>query len=238
MTLIFSVLLLLQPNWTADINSWGIGILSFQKEANAYANRYQLPLAQKLPYFDGPNGKFAGYLLFQPPNEDLPYQEFYAFPLSEERQIVSQNDFQETGYEVSSLLVFERRNNWIKVLHHTLKGGKWVNLEGLKAHDLQFVDWLQFLVDNHHAYYPSEYGLNLRKGPGVSHERLFTVKGDLYRIQLTGKTALGLWAEVNVEEYNKHPCDDGELTGKKWTGWIKVLDDTGYPNIWFDTRGC
>jgi len=235
MSILLSFLLLFHPSWDTDPDLWGIGLISFSAEVSYFGDPFHLPRDQKLAYFDSPNGAYAGYLIFQQHDHQ---SELSISPLSEERQIATWEDSRETDYEVRSLLVFERRDNWVKVLHHTTKGGKWLNLEALKAHNLYYRDWLQYLTDHPTTFSPpQDFGLNLRKGAGVSYQKLESLKGDSYSIQLSGKTTLGTWAEVKVIKYDGYPCEDrAEIAS--WTGWIKVLDDKGFPNIWYYTRGC
>ena len=76
----------------------------------------------------------------------------------------------------------------------------------------------------------------MRSGPSTEYEKVQTLKGDTYIITCTGKTE-NLWAEVSVDYYEDHPCNGGSKV-QNWKGWIKFLDDKGFPNIWYYTRGC
>ncbi len=79
MSVLLSLMLLLQPNWDTDPDSWGIGSLQFKQGVETHNDNYLLPYDQKLPYFDAPNGDFASYLMLQI-NTDEYYQQLSLFP--------------------------------------------------------------------------------------------------------------------------------------------------------------
>ena len=68
-------------------------------------------------------------------------------------------------------------------------------------------------------------------------EKIVTMKGETFLIKLTGKTN-GNWAEVKVSEMDIPPCDGDAHEVNTYSGWIKAIDDKGFPNIWYNVVGC
>ncbi len=105
-------------------------------------------------------------------------------------------------------------------------------------------NWQDFLIENKDkflGYYANKPGLNLRSEPLKSAKVLKTLRGDLFEIKLQ-KEAQGNWNKVKVIKYQEHPCK-GNLTNEKnieyiLEGWIKTIDDSGTPNVWYYARGC
>ena len=62
------------------------------------------------------------------------------------------------------------------------------------------------------------------------------MKDICFFIEVTGES-IGLWIMVNVTEYDNGFCHEGKVI-RKYTGWIKALDDSGMPEIWYWPRGC
>jgi hypothetical protein len=71
-----------------------------------------------------------------------------------------------------------------------------------------------------------------------TYPRITTLRGEMVDIKPTGGRQ-ELWLEVEVVRYDIHPCVDGKgRVGEQWRGWLKAVDNQGYPNLWYSTRGC
>ena len=97
--------------------------------------------------------------------------------------------------------------------------------------------WKECFLKRNTGFFAPETGLNLRSGPGIHNSKIVTLRGDSYSITLTGKLN-GLWAEVEVELWEGNCCEEDCKVINNYKGWIKLLDNKGYPNVWFYTRGC
>jgi hypothetical protein len=87
--------------------------------------------------------------------------------------------------------------------------------------------------------------LNLREGPSVNSKKIRCILGnDWENGELTHLKILdyeGNWAKVEVITYTifEAPEDDESDSGFSFSeknrqyGWVKAIDDTGFPNIWF-----
>lgn len=146
-------------------------------------------------------------------------------------------DFIEVGYEGVVLKYYEEKGDLLKVLVNTSETSCYIKKSDLNKSGYVPMPWMQFLLNKNVEFYAPETGLNLRKGAGIDQEKIVTLRGDVFEIKLTGKTN-GLWAEVEVEKYDSHYCTGAHILEQKYKGWIKLLDDKGYPNIWFYSRGC
>lgn len=216
--------------------SWGIGILAPIPEKSS--SHHLLPKEQ-LNLYDSPNGEIK-YILWPETVEGFLYG-------SKEKVVagkVNRADRIETDYEATSLMYFQRSGDFVQVLYHSHPGGFWLSTIELKNINFQAMDWLTFLLQNKIYYYPwVQDGIHLREQPTRKSKSIRIMKGDTYEIHLTGNTT-GLWAEVQVIKYLVHPCSQADYGPSfvnktiKYNGWIKILDDKGYPNIWFFTRGC
>jgi hypothetical protein len=231
---------LLSLSWDTNPDHWGIGVLVPGVDAppqEDFATIF-LPQGVGLPYYDDAAGDLAGFLFQRAPDFEGMPGPILLCPIGEKPRPIEGYDFRETSYEMSNLIVFDRIDNWVRVLQNNLGLQAWMNLEDLWKVGFVFQPWMDFILDQDEIYHPhEEYGMNLRAGPGTQYDRLVTLKGDRYSIELTGQTD-ERWAEVEVIENTAHPCEGGSPTGRKWTGWLKLIDDKGFPNIWYYTRGC
>lgn len=224
-----------------SFEGWGIGVI-LAGDSSIVGNEYPplLPPEADFPVYASPDGPVIGIACVNKRSSDG-YEEFLYTPLNATESIkFDYNDSREVYYEQSGLLYFEEEAGFVRIFHHTLKGKPaWIKKANLRACHLKVIPWMEFLLSQKGPMYhpPEEYGLNMRTGPGTSHSVVTTLKGDLYVIELTGNTQ-GLWAEARVTLYTAHPCEGDEKVVNTYEGWFKLLDDTGYPNIWYYVRGC
>jgi hypothetical protein len=132
-------------------------------------------------------------------------------------------------------------NGFARVLDNTVGGGCWVDIRQLAPSGFTIQPWMDVLkARKNYLFVQVAVGLNLRSLPDPDSEKITLVRGRLFSIEITGETK-GQWAGVHVSRYAKPPCpgkkQDNPVAGE-WTGWMKIIDDAGYPNLWFDPRNC
>ncbi|MEM7368626.1 MAG: hypothetical protein AAF587_08470 [Bacteroidota bacterium] len=161
--------------------------------------------------------------------------------LSCEKQVIQTDpkDLREYGYEINGLMYWEERSGYFRILNHTFPEGIWIRKSELIHYQWKTQSWMDFICQNSLYLYPERLGIsmNLRAGPRASAALLVTMHDDHFQIHPTGKTN-GLWAEVKVDKYSGAYCSGETDLEKSWTGWVKLLDDKGHPNLWTYTRGC
>jgi len=136
----------------------------------------------------------------------------------------------------------EEKNGFIRVKFDD--ENYWISLDELAANDGELFPWKTYFldVDNHMLVLCN---MNLRTAPTVNSDKIMLVKkpqneDDLHIIGMTDNIQ-GNWAEVNIHIMTKSDyCRKGYGSGSIVKGWIKHLDDKGFPNI-FPARilcGC
>ena len=236
--LIFILLILISINLAEphdNSNSgWGIGIIS-----SIHGNRSQTTNFPDtlIPVFGFPKGNQIGFI-----GKDTsdPYSNpllFLVISANQRKMTVSWVDLKEINYEGSCLKYYEQIDDYVNVLYHTLKRGVWIKISDLRDNGYYPQDWMNFLLDQRRAYFPNvEGGLNLRKNPNIKDKPIIVLHRVPGWILLTGKVE-GLWAEVEFVQYaSGDPFALNSKIANKWKGWIKAIDDKGFPNIWFYTR--
>jgi hypothetical protein len=210
--------------------SSGIGVIVPEKGVNAmYLN---FPLAE-IELYVNPGQKCG--IIYKKNGLNLMYK------VSSTAFRVDNKDLAETECAGYCLKYFERKGDLVKVLVNTTEKGLWISLTELNY--LRFVPrtWMDIFIDKKTFFFSQVgVGINLRSEPDQKSKKITLLKGNHYAISLTGKTE-GLWAEVNVGHYDNFPCSaktSSQKPSEERNGWIKVIDDAGYPNIWFYPHGC
>lgn len=152
---------------------------------------------------------------------------------------IQPSDLKEYGYEISGLLYWEEENGYIQIFRNSIPGGVWIRQVELAQHQWTAESWMEFITAGKVILYPERLGIkmNLRETPKASGKLLVTMTDDHFQITPTGRTQ-GLWAEVEVVKYTGAYCSGESGVSDSWTGWVKLLDDQGHPNLWTYTRGC
>jgi hypothetical protein len=213
--------------------SSGIGIIAPEKGINSV--HINFPLAE-IKLYASPDQKPCG-IIIRKNSLNLIYKVVSKpVPLR-----VNNKDLAEIEYAGYCLKYFERQGDFVKVLVNSAGKGYWLSLSELNY--LHFVPrtWMDILLETKKFFYPQvDVGINLRVKPDPSSKKITLIKGNHYAISLSGETD-GLWTAVTVGRYSAAPCKDLKSTPvpiEEWTGWLKAIDDAGYPNIWFFPRGC
>lgn len=194
--------------------------------------------------YDAPNGNKIGKVV-QKQNANLVLTESYVIALSNGVSNIYKNFNQgltEVGYELFAMSFFKAKNGFVKVFNK--KSSYWLKVSEIEKAGYKATNWQDFLVENNNkllGYYANKPGLNLRSEPTRDAKVLKILRGDLFEIQLQ-KEAQGNWNKVKVIKYQEHPCK-GNLSKEEnieyiLEGWIKTIDDSGTPNVWYYARGC
>lgn len=204
---------------------WGIGIIKFP-ETEVGVSIYSNPKGNESGYFE--MSKYGT-------------QTYGVRPVWRDESgiglIIPESAQLEIDYEKSGLLVFESREGHVKIFDNNRQREQWLSLEDLREKGFEYLPWIDFMTNPNQWFLPYFYGMNLREAPNTSAPILVLAKGEQFEITPTGKVD-GFWAEVIIEEYDSVYCESPHNLVKSYIGWIKILDDAGYPNIWFYTRGC
>lgn len=219
---------------SAQSTVWGAGIVIPEKGISE--------LAINMPYtsfelLDSPGGKKAG-TIFMKNSLNLVYS------LNSKMIVcrVSADDITEVAAHGYCLKYYQAQGDFIKVLQASTGTGLWLSRTELKYLHLAPQDWFSFLVTRKSGFHPVvDIGLNLRQEPDAAGKKIVLMKGDRYMIDLDGQTD-GLWAKVTVKRFASRPCASSDPAGltplEQLSGWIKIVDDKGFPNIWFYPHGC
>ncbi len=224
-----------KPRPPTQAELWGIGMITNEPDPSALPGLIIFPDSQ-VPLYEQPGGQQTAVVYKATDQWRLLIQK-------EESQATTEanpDDLREVGYESGALIVFEEKDGYVKVLPRSTGQSAWMKTEELAQHGFSFLSWIDFLKGKSDGrLFPREsMAINLREGSGASHSRITTLRGELIDITPTGQKK-GLWLEVDVVRYDVHFCADGEgHIADRWKGWLKAVDDQGYPNLWYYTRGC
>jgi len=210
---------------------WGIGIIGPAK-----AEMISFP-EKAIWLYDSPAGR-RKYVIWKAREDQVAFGPKKGIIVG----IVNPNDWIEVTYEGVCLKYYRQKDEYIQILIHYSPKGFWISAKELQKVGFNIVDWKSFLLAGKSGYYPAvaEKGLILREEPSIESAGIISLEfegPEDYMITLTGKTE-GLWAEVNVTTNGFYPCGDAKVKKRNYSGWVKLLDDKGFPNIWFYTRGC
>ena len=223
-----------RPGTPTEAELWGIGLVTNDPAPDVMPGLAVFP-DLPLPLYDQPRGRKIGITSRAPNQWDILIQRGPSEPIS-----ALPNDSKEVGYESRALVVFARESGYLDVFRHSVGEGLWIKEEDLASERFLFLSWLDFLAGKSDgSLYPRRpLAINLRTGPQASSTKIATLNGELFNITPSGRKQ-GMWLEVEVVRYDVHPCTDGNgRVAERWRGWVKAVDDEGYPNLWYPTRGC
>ena len=214
---------------------WGIGMITNEPDPTAPPGVVIFPDSQ-VPLYEQPGGNQIALVSKATDQWRLLIQKTGSQASTE----ANPDDLREVGYESGAGTVFEEKGGYLKVLPRSTEQGAWMKTEELAQHGSGFLSWIDFLNGKSDGgLFPREsMAINLRQGPEATQLKSATLKGELIDITPTGQKN-GLWLEVEVIRYDVHVCTDGQgHIAERWRGWLKAVDDQGYPNLWYHTRGC
>jgi hypothetical protein len=172
--------------------------------------------------------------------DQAPYRIYFVDMASKLVNKVELENFQEIGYEQWTLKYFERKNGFVRI---NQKSDYWLSENEIQKLGFEIVEWQTFLSSRSDVggFYANDPGLNLREGPTTQSKILKTLRGDLFEISPTHEHN-GLWTKVKVIKRKEHPCEstlsDKDNIEYELSGWVKIVDDSGTPNVWYNARGC
>ncbi len=240
---------LAHSNWkppqapTAQLK-WGVGIITKNLVTKRGPFKILFPADGATTLYDKPNGSKVAHININLLGETfLPlgmnYKQLkYKSSLYGSLLILRHSGFIKTNVHPSDIIkmqsnayvikVFEVKSGFLKILPATMHHQAWVSINDLAKQGYQFSSWRDILLSNQSKdFTPSgKFALNVRSGAGADMKKITAVKGRKYKISLTGQTK-GDWMEVKVRKLSSN-C---QKTIDKWTGWMKTLDASGYPNI-------
>jgi hypothetical protein len=166
---------------------------------------------------------------------------------------IGDEDVTRVGHvEYLFLKVFEIKNTQYKVLVNTIEGGLWVDFNQLDSKGIAFNTYYSILFNDN----PNGLGqwrkslrslgvnlfescLNMRAQPSLDSKIVRCISknvNDLKFHRISIAYHKDAWAYIVVHEYVSD-SDGGEGCQYKiqseFSGWVKAVDDKGYPNLWF-----
>lgn len=156
-------------------------------------------------------------------------------------------EFVSCAYAKSCLKVYQCDGDFVRVLRSVDGVGVWIRVTDLHQVGylpMGYADWLVGEQDSLAALQLPERGITVREQPGFSSQKLVTIPSRQafnFSLDFTGRIN-GLWAEVDVC-YHRDRCemptkDPLYADGHCFSGWVKILDQQGFPNLWYNTEGC
>lgn len=169
---------------------------------------------------------------------------------------IKQEDKISAGFYRIFFKVYEIRGTKFKVLSNTLMGGLWIEFDELIKKGSPFYTYHSIILapDKLPANYQNVFRtlslgvnlfngcLNLRKERSVDSEVVTCIPNNTTDVEYSEIQIIenrDVWAYVKyqkLEWYEDHEGYDGGCHYKvvnQAYGWIKVIDERGYPNIWF-----
>lgn len=209
-----------------------------------------LPDSSEINVYTLPNGEKSGIVTRQSNWHYLSDQD-------DEMAAVVGDDLEWVGYTAGAGLKtkVEKGSDFFQVLWHGSEGGLWISKSELTkiggtyysykdllfAKDInpqlnQYREWANIGVNL------TDQCLNFREGPSTKYPRITCLHANSWRSEdyshLEIISTKSEWAEVLITTYTPNE-DTGEggdcdyIEKAKITAWVKALDQSGFPNIWF-----
>jgi len=150
-----------------------------------------------------------------------------------------------SDYYGTVLQYYEEKDGFIRIKINDKN--YWINRNALSSEGGTITSWKTYFTNiNNGNIVTTLYNMNLRTAPSANSNKVILVKKlydheeTLYIVKLTGNFQ-GNWAEVNVEVWDSVEgyCFKENAKQRIAHGWIKYLDDKGFPNVFpVDFRCC
>lgn len=142
------------------------------------------------------------------------------------------------AYDGFAIIIYSISENFYEIKSESINFPIWLKKSDLSKNDLEYFIWNNFLLKYQKHLYPL-MPLNLRSIPDKNGNKIAFVKNQRFEIILTGQINEN-WAKVNVNEYSddEQDCGSNAKVLNKYSGWLKITDDNGTPNVWFYPKGC
>jgi len=112
----------------------------------------------------------------------------------------------------------------------------WINLDQLAIASGELVSWNTYFTNIDHNQMRVLYTMNLRTAPTANSDKIMVVRRieegrSFHLAKMTGRFE-GKWAEVNIHVWeNSDYCKNRNNSDRIIKGWMKYLDDKGFPNV-------
>jgi hypothetical protein len=209
----------------------------------------------EVPIYENPNGQKIGLL-----TKDK-YGKVTIKPIKENRAFdINTNDFVWAGHTWFTLLkVYNiKSQNFCNIFSQSTKAGFWINKNEFNESQVKFLTYGELLTsksgiptDLNDIIKQANIGINLPKSclnlrsendttsekiacltsndlanEGThTHVKVLEIKDNWFRVQAV------------VYMYDEENDESGEgcsfKVARKYTGWLKAVDERGYPNIWY-----
>ncbi|TGK50532.1 hypothetical protein EHQ16_05325 [Leptospira kanakyensis] len=209
----------------SDLKSPGIGIL-IHKTLNPHGERLHFPENLALKVYNSKKN-IIGEISSLNSNVILSINNSKTFVKTEM-----------IAYDGLAIIIYSTSENFYEIKSESINFPIWLNKSDLTKNDLKYFLWNNFLLQYQKHLYPL-IPLNLRSIPDKNGNKIVLVKNQKFEIILTGQISEN-WAKVNVNEYSddEQDCGSNAKVLNKYSGWLKITDDNGTPNVWFYPKGC
>lgn len=208
-----------------------IGCILLKSNNSSLSEQFHFPSNVKITLYEKPDGKAVGTLFKGDGFWDLFYE------IEGIKHKVPENEFVSIAYDGYALQYYIKIGKYLNVLRNVKKEGYWISIDELDKHGMYFTGWMSFFINNNMLYYV-RYNMYLREKPNANSKIITLLTKEYFDIEFTGKHE-ELWAEIIATKYDSPDagCGDGKKV-KVYKGWIKAIDNSGFPNIWLYPKGC
>jgi len=141
---------------------------------------------------------------------------------------------------------FDNKQGFVRLLKDDRSGTTWAKISDITDRNFLLLSWKDYFISRRSSpLFAAEAGLNLRESPYADAKRVTTISGEEMLIYLVGFDdgfCEGQWCKVKVKVYLENPCatqrTEVENFKIEYEGWIKLMDDSGLPNVYINTKGC
>ena len=138
------------------------------------------------------------------------------------------------GVEKDYLTYFEEKDGFVRI--KVSNENYWVKISSLETKSFRAINWQIFYTEWSDKLLQlfCENELNIREQPSTNAKIIRAIKGDFFEISIINEHS-GNWSKVVVKKYKIRVCEEGHEESLEYEaeGWIKVMDDNGYPLLNF-----
>lgn len=214
-----------------------------------------MPDEFQIPLFEDTKGEAYGFL-----RKAFPQEVMHLIDKNGQRVLSLNyyNNIEWIGHYSIELLMSKKCENtaFVQVLWKHKKRGLFVKKEDLEQQGAQFFTYKEYLFCEETPKKIQKFKhwanigvnltkncLNLRKEADVNSVKIDCVRGNDWPIDGINHMKIleqkGDWAKVEVitmvEGPEEHDCPS--LVKEKRIGWVKAIDESGFPNIWYSVSG-
>lgn len=169
---------------------------------------------------------------------------FYATSIIDNQDVDSVIDYYTSGlvwtaYKTMSIQYYEEKDGFVKVKIN--KKNYWISLDELTAIGRKATLWKDYFKEHNYGSIQVIYNMNLRINPNANSDKIMLIeKNSKHLITILGNFE-GNWAEIEVRiwEGENDYCDATTRDNYRTViGWIKYLDDKGFPNLFAVPTPC